>query len=49
MGVQKTSPKAAKKPSKLDSLKNLVFGSSGSSKKSSHSSEKESASKRGHF
>jgi hypothetical protein len=46
MGVQKTSSKAAKKPSKLDSLKNLVFGSSGSSKKSGHASQKESASKK---
>ncbi|MEO5970344.1 MAG: hypothetical protein ABIQ95_10495 [Bdellovibrionia bacterium] len=46
MGVQKTSSKAAKKPSKLDSLKNLVFGSSGSSKKSGHSSQKESATKK---
>ena len=46
MGVQKTSSKAAKKPSKLDSLKNLVFGSSGSSKKSGHSSQKESTSKK---
>jgi len=46
MGVQKTSSKTAKKPSKLDSLKNLVFGSSGSSKKSGHSSQKEGASKK---
>jgi hypothetical protein len=41
MGVQKTSPKTSKKPSKLSSLKNLVFGSSGgSSKKSSPSAPK---------
>ena len=45
MGAHKIS-KVAKKPTKLDSLKNLVFGNPGSSKKSNHSSVKDAGPKK---